>query len=199
MNAASPPRRRRSVLGLLAVLFLAPVAVAFYLYYGGWRASGNVSHGELITPARPLPEVSLSGPDGVPSASLFKGKWSLIYADNGSCDADCRHALYVMRQVRLSLNQNMDRVQRVFLYRGECCEEPYFSTEQRGLIARRLDSAAGAELLAALEATAPMREERARIWIADPLGNLMMSYPPDADPKGMIADLKKLLKLSHIG
>jgi hypothetical protein len=38
-----------------------------------------------------------------------------------------------------------------------------------------------------------------RIWIADPLGNLVLSYPRDTDPRGMIADLKKLLKLSHIG
>jgi hypothetical protein len=187
------------VLGLLAALFLAPVAVAFYLYYGGWHASGNVSHGDLITPARPLPEVSLSGPDGVPSADLLKGKWSLIYADEGSCDADCRQALYVMRQVRLSLNQNMDRVQRVFLYRGECCAEPYFSTEQRGLIVRDIDSAAGQKLMSVLGASAPAHDASSRVWIADPLGNLVMSYPPDSDPKGMIADLKKLLRLSHIG
>jgi hypothetical protein len=198
LNAVKTPRRRL-VLGVLAALFFAPVAVAFYLYYGGWHASGDVSHGDLVTPARPLPEVSLGGPDGVPTADLFKGKWSLIYTADGGCDADCRHALYVMRQVRLSLNQNMDRVQRVFLYRGECCEEPYFSTEQRGLITRDLDSAAGVELMAALEASAPAQDARARVWIADPLGNLVMSYAPDADPKGMIADLKKLLRLSHIG
>ena len=45
-------------------MFLAPVAVAFYLYYSGWQAEGDVSHGNLITPARPLPAVPLSGPDG---------------------------------------------------------------------------------------------------------------------------------------
>lgn len=199
MNAGNPRKRRRLVLGLLAVLFLAPVAAAFYLYYGGWRAGGNVSHGDLITPARPLPEVSLAGPDGAPSTGLFQGKWSLLYMDDGRCDADCRHALYVTRQVRLALNQNMDRVQRVFLFQGECCEEPFFSTEHRGLIARDLDSAAGQELRAVLEATAPAPDGQARIWIADPLGNLVVSYAPDADPRGMIADLKKLLKLSHIG
>ena len=199
MNVRSPPKRRRLVLGLLAVLFLAPVAVAFYLYYGGWRAGGNVSHGDLITPARPLPEVSLADADGAPSTGLFQGKWSLIYLGDGRCDTDCRHALYVTRQVRLALNQNMDRVQRVFLFQGECCEEPYFSAEHRGLIARDLDSAAGQEVRAILVDTAPALDGKARIWIADPLGNLVMSYSTDADPRGMIADLKKLLKLSHIG
>jgi hypothetical protein len=33
----------------------------------------------------------------------------------------------------------------------------------------------------------------------DPLGNLMMSYSPQAPRKGLLEDLKKLLKLSHIG
>jgi hypothetical protein len=197
--SADPRQRRRLVLGLVALLFLAPVAISFYLYYGGWRATGNVSHGDLITPARPLPNVSLSGPDGSRSAPLFDGKWSLIYADAGGCDAQCRHTLYVTRQVRLALNQNMDRVQRVFLYHGECCEEPYFAAEQAGLIARDLDSAAGQELAAVLESLAPAADGGARIWIADPLGNLVLSYPADTDPRGMIADLKKLLKLSHIG
>ena len=195
---AGPRKRRRLVLGLLALLFLAPVAISFYLYYGGWRATGDVSHGDLITPARPLPNLSLSGPGGASPAPLFDGKWSLIYTGEGRCDTECRHALYVTRQVRLALNQNMERVQRVFLYRGECCEEPYFSVEQPGLIARDLDSAEGHELDTVLE-SATAADGKARIWIADPLGNLVLSYPADTDPRGMIADLKKLLKLSHIG
>jgi hypothetical protein len=198
LNTAEPRKRRRLVLGLLALLFLAPVGVAFYLYYGGWRATGDVSHGDLITPARPLPEVSLSGPDGAQSAPVFAGKWSLIYSDDGRCDADCRHALYVTRQVRLALNQNLDRVQRVFLYRGDCCEQPYFTAEQADLIARDLDSAGGQTLSVILGASVPAHDAQ-RIFVADPLGNLVLSYPADADPRGIIADLKKLLKLSHIG
>ena len=38
-----------------------------------------------------------------------------------------------------------------------------------------------------------------RIYISDPLGNLMMSYPPDINPKGILKDLKKLLRTSRIG
>jgi hypothetical protein len=33
----------------------------------------------------------------------------------------------------------------------------------------------------------------------DPLGNLMMRFPLDEDPKGMLEDIKKLLRLSRIG
>jgi hypothetical protein len=38
-----------------------------------------------------------------------------------------------------------------------------------------------------------------RIYLVDPLGNLMMSYGSRSEAKGILSDLKKLLKLSHIG
>ena len=41
--------------------------------------------------------------------------------------------------------------------------------------------------------------EAQRLYIIDPLGNLMMSYPPDINPRGIMKDLKKLLKFSRIG
>jgi hypothetical protein len=38
-----------------------------------------------------------------------------------------------------------------------------------------------------------------RVYVIDPLGNLMMSYAAEANPKGLLEDMKRLLKLSHIG
>jgi hypothetical protein len=38
-----------------------------------------------------------------------------------------------------------------------------------------------------------------RTYIVDPLGNLIMSYPPDANPSGMRKDLSRLLRASQIG
>ncbi len=38
-----------------------------------------------------------------------------------------------------------------------------------------------------------------RIYVVDPLGNFMMSYPADADPRGMNKDLTLLLRASQIG
>jgi hypothetical protein len=37
------------------------------------------------------------------------------------------------------------------------------------------------------------------IYLVDPLGNLMMRYPKDADPNKIKKDLIKLLKASAIG
>jgi len=191
-------RRTRRMLLLLAALFFTPVAVSFFLYYAaGWRPGGQVNHGELITPARVVPAVALTSPDASTlSDNFLRDKWSLIYAGSGACDDKCRAALYTMRQVRLALAEKMDRVQRVFLYEGSCCEQPYFNQEQAGLVAASTQSASGEQVLDVFPASAL---EAGHIFLVDPLGNLMMSYPPGAPPKGMIEDLKRLLKLSHIG
>ncbi len=199
-------KSRRRTLGLLAALFVAPVAVSFFLYYGldGWGAGGAVNRGELISPARPLPAVSLTTAAGTDTGAEFlRGKWSLIYVDrmdSGACDKRCRDALYQIRQIRLTFNEKAERIQRVLLYSGTCCQEPFFSREHEGLIAAGLDSMAGARVLQVFTMTGetpPM--ETGRIYLSDPLGNLMMSYPTQASAGDIREDLKRLLKLSHIG
>jgi hypothetical protein len=50
----------------------------------------------------------------------------------------------------------------------------------------------------ALPAGSPL-DNLNRVYIVDPLGNLMMSYPADADPRRMNKDLGLLLKASQIG
>ncbi len=203
MNTSAPDRQVRSsrrTLSLLGAIFLLPVVVSFYLYYAaGWRPGGQVNRGELLSPPRLLPAVSLPTPDGIDTPPEFlRGKWSLLYADEGSCDRRCREVLYKSRQVRLALGAKMDRVQRVFLFTGSCCEQPFFANEHAGLVAASLDSPGGRQLRQRFP-DPPDAPGSGRLWVVDPLGNLMMSYPADAPAKGMIADLKRLLKLSHIG
>ena len=42
--------------------------------------------------------------------------------------------------------------------------------------------------------------ERAdHIYLVDPLGNLMLRFPKDADPNRMKKDIERLLKTSRIG
>jgi len=178
-------------------LFLLPLAVAFWMYYGSqWRPAAHVNHGELITPARPLPGVELPHALAAGSSSgLFRKKWTLVYIGEGHCDETCHRALYVMRQVRLLLNQEMTRVARAFLVTGNCCDRDYLDREQAGLEVLDAQADTGATLLSRF----PMTERAHSLYIVDPQGNLMMRYDIRQDPKGLLEDLKKLLSLSHIG
>ncbi len=186
-------RRGRQVLMLIGALFLVPLAISFALYYGQWRPSGSSSKGELITPARPLDAAGLKQADGQPAPDkVLTGKWSLIYIGDGACDAACRTALVLGRQTRLALNNEMQRVQRVFLATEHCCDTQYIAAEQPGLMA--LDASAAPKLLAQFPA------DRAHsLFIVDPLGNLMMRHDAAQTTEDLLNDLKKLLRLSHIG
>jgi hypothetical protein len=191
-----PRARGRRTLLIVAAMFLLPVAVAFTLYYGKlWRPTGSASKGDLIEPARPLIVAGLRHVDGTPAdASVFADKWTLLYIGDGRCDEACRTALVFGRQSRLALNNEMTRVQRVFLATGNCCDNDYFAREQAGLVALDASSPEAAALLAQFPG------ERAHtLFIVDPLGNLMMRHDASHTTKDLLSDLKKLLKLSHIG
>ena len=121
----------------------------------------------------------------------------MLYVGDGRCDGRCRAALVLMRQTRLALNADMTRVQRIFLATGNCCDRAYLEAEHPDLAVALADNDAGAQLLAAF----PDRPEAdASIYVIDPLGNLMMRHAPEPPPaKGLLEDLRRLLKLSHIG
>jgi cytochrome oxidase Cu insertion factor (SCO1/SenC/PrrC family) len=194
------PAGSRKQIWILIGAFFAPLVLAFVLYYGlGIRPHGSTNKGDLIHPPVALPEVELPGMgDEKLAADALRGKWSVVYVGDGACDERCREALTLMRQTRLALGDDMPRVQRVFLVSGNCCDEAYLEREHAGLLLGRVDNPAGQSLLDMFP-DATQAATLGRSYLVDPLGNLMMKYEPDAPEKGLLEDLKKLLKLSHIG
>lgn len=179
----------------LFLLFFGPLVVAMYLYYDtDWRPGGTNNHGELIVPAVPLPVASLDMPaGGRTDAEFLRHHWSLVYLARVECDDACRAALYNSRQMRLALGRLADRVQRVYLYVGEPPEQAFLADEHPDLL---VASVAGPEGRALLDALTGQPEG---YWLVDPLGNAMMRYPADEPPRGMLEDIKRLLRLSRIG
>jgi hypothetical protein len=196
-GSASVRTQNLRTVAALAALFLLPLLLAFYTYYGtAWRPAGRVNHGSLIDPPRPLPRPALAHvPPGEAAGGTFHGKWTLVYVGDGTCDGDCRRALLVMRQTRLSLNNDMTRVERVWLATGRCCPAPDSAPPEAGLVVLDAGGAAAGALLAQFPAAARAHT----LFVVDPLGNLMMSYDAESDPRGLLEDLRKLLRLSHIG
>jgi hypothetical protein len=202
--ASLPPGavRGRLPLVLLAAVFLGPLALSFWLYYGGaqFRPPGHVNYGELVAPPRSLPEVRPTTLAGQPTAPGFlRGSWSLVYVAAGACGGRCRQALADSRAVWLALERDATRVQRVLLVDAGCCEPGWLAAEHPDLLAARLDPRAGERLLGAFPDYGVPVAAAGRTYLVDPLGNLLMSYPPGADKTGILRDLEKLLRLSRIG
>jgi hypothetical protein len=204
LRSAQDRRQRRILIGV-ALMFFAPLALSFYLYYGrNWHPGGRVNAGELIQPARPLPSLALplaggSGGAGAGETNpqFLKGKWTFLYVQRGRCDDECGKHLYDTRQVRLALDREMGRVQRVFIGDADCCDLADLKAAHPDLLALQA-SPADAPLLDLLPTVSGAVNSH-RVYLIDPLGNLMMFYAPTVSSKGMLEDMKRLLRLSSIG
>ena len=150
----------------------------------------------------PLPAVTLPlATAGATQSDFLRHKWTLLFVGDGACDARCRKALYDTRQIRIALDRDLTRVQRVFIATGICCDQEFLRREHPDLIVAHAGAAAAPLLdaLAAAVATPPASGGTGRIYLIDPLGNLVTSYAPDAPAKGLLEDIKRLLRLSQIG
>jgi hypothetical protein len=215
---ASADARRRVSAGrrkMLAILLVcaAPVIASYYTYYVV-RPEGRTNYGTLITPLRDVgtlgtPIATVAEPTGDAAAAAaqstasarsgglasLQGRWVMLVVAPGACDAGCRQRLYEIRQVRLTTGKDRDRVERAWIVSDDAAPDPALLAQHEGLVLMRSDAATLARLLP----TDPGTAVTDHIYIVDPLGNLMMRFPKDADPNRMKKDLAKLLRASRVG
>jgi len=188
-DATAPRRRSRLTLWLILAVCAAPL-VGSYLAFYFWRPASHVNYGELLQP-RPLPDMSLQRLDGKAFRfSELKGDWVLVSADAARCDERCRLKLTYMRQVRLAEGKESERIERVWLVTDADTPAPDLLAEHPGLHVVRADPALGATMLPAPASPAD------HIYVVDPLGNLMMRFPRDPDPRLILKDVSRLLRHS---
>lgn len=193
-------RRNRRFLVLLAVLFFGPLGLSFLWYYGldGVRPAPTAQHGELVQPARPLPQASLATPTGRTDEDFLTGYWSMVTFTTDGCGEACQRTVHDLRQLRATLGRERTRVQQVLLYRGEAPDAQWVAQEHPMLVVAALDGPEADELLSRFEAEGRVPAGDT-LWLVDPLGNLMMRYGGERTLQGVQDDIKRLLRLSHIG
>lgn len=191
--------RSRTKLILLILMFLLPVAGSWYLVFFTDYArdgKGGAEHGSLINPPRQLENVSLLRVNerSTEQASLY-GKWSMLFFVDGSCEAECGENLYRLRQIRLATGRQMQRIQRIAIIDeveslrfSDNLSENYpgqLYVSRKDLGEDFLQQFQGLEL-----------DDKSAIFLIDTRGFLMMRYPGDTDPSGIIRDLSRLLRIS---
>jgi cytochrome oxidase Cu insertion factor (SCO1/SenC/PrrC family) len=193
---------RRKIL-LLAALFALPVIVAYALYFSGWRPTATGNYGELMQPVRPIADAALIRLDG--GSMHFRelhGKWTLLTFSAAECLKPCERNLHNMRQVIAAQGDKAGRVQSVLAVTDSQALDllRYAVKDYPGMhvIVGPPESVSALALQFTLPAGSPL-DNLNRIYVVDPLGNFMMSYPADADPNGIRKDLTRLLRASRIG
>lgn len=182
----------RSKFLFLFGVFAVPV-VAAYLAYFGWRPAGHTNYGDLLKVA-PLQQTAGATHDGTPlDLEALRGMWLMVHVGPASCDAACVRQLYLMRQIRIAQGKEQSRIERLWVLTDTGAVDPALLPDYPGLHVWRPADAAFVEQF-------PAGDSRAgHIYLVDPLGNLMLRFPVQPDPKRMMKDLRLLLKASQIG
>lgn len=182
--------RAVTMIGLI-VIFFAPVFFARLATTNShFSFTSKVNQGELITPSISINDMNIKFISGKPlTTKNLKQQWQLFYVMTDQCNSECQNALYKMRQVNSSLGKEAYRINRLVMGVGSFSEnnQRFFKekkyTEQHLLVLPVLSHGIVS----------------GRVYLADPLGNIMMTYPADFKMKALYQDLSRLLKASQIG
>ena len=198
LDAPNEKQKKNGRIKMLLILLvcIAPVVASYFTYYV-LKPSARTNYGELIDPTQhPMPQLGATTLDGQPVAlDAYKGKWLLLEAADGACDAACRDKLLVMRQERLMQGKEMERIERVWLITDGAPLDTVLMREYDGTRMLRVKREAVEKWLP----PAPGGAIFDGIYVVDPLGNLMMRFPKNADHAKMKKDITKLLTASSIG
>jgi len=190
-KAASTRSGRWKMLGLLLVC-AAPV-VASYLMYYVVRPEGRRNYGELVNPQRPLPAFTATDSQGKPvPLTALKDQWLLISVADSACDRACQEHLYLQRQLRETLGKEKDRLDWVWLRTGATPLTDALGQATAAAVVLQVD----ATQLATWLQPAPGQRLEDHLYVVDPLGNWMMRFPANIDPKQAKRDLDRLLRAS---
>ncbi|RPG01167.1 MAG: hypothetical protein CBC11_005425 [Proteobacteria bacterium TMED51] len=190
-------RKRLTLIALMA-LFLSPVLAAWL-----WTPDTFRNRGELIDPPQPLVNVPMISPDGsdVDLTNLF-GRWTYVFFVEAGCDESCKQLADAVERVRLSQGKNEKRVRLMVI---TLSPDALSSVDEIRLIMPKtivlgVNAADKEQLLPQFMSSGEASAlQSGSIFLVDPMGNLMMSYPAKADPTDLRKDISRLLRASRIG
>ena len=197
----SRKRNNRPFWALLALFGISYIAAwVFYMSDDMLGMSKTSNYGELVSPVQPIGAIALQRMDGSQlNTKELRGKWLLISVGDSGCEQSCQENFYKMRQIRRAMAKDRSRVNRMFLMtdNGQQASLQEKLKDYEGMEVIGGSGTAVKKLLTIL--SIPGNDIKDRVFIIDPIGNLMMRYPSEAEPEEMLKDLKRLLKVSKIG
>ncbi|GAC16299.1 hypothetical protein [Aliiglaciecola lipolytica] len=174
---------------IMFLVFVLPVVLAYLALTFDWFNKASTNKGELISPPLDISSV----------LDEREPLWRLLFVMPEECSQGCENALYSMNQIWIALGKDSDRVEPLVLTQQNSAKIENTETQRHPNIrVLKTDSQNVNEVFKDGAANG--------IFIVDTLGNVILKYPlkqqqEDAiqQSRDILADLRKLLKLSRIG
>jgi len=185
---------------IMALIFIAPLVVVMLMYRYDWHP-GSYSYGELIKPI-----IKINVPDHFENANnysiesettgLMKDKWSLVYLTN-ECKSVCENRLYDLRQIHVSFDKDIPRVQRILITSDKNINKIHEKYPDLIILNKPLEDVAKLALQFDRSEFKAINSEN--VYVVDPMSNLMMVYNNKIKPQEIRKDIVRLLKYSWAG
>ena len=173
----------------LAILLLTPLLVLLIStlsFQSGYSPQYTKNNGIFFSEYFDATQLNLI--DDIENLKFEDGKW--LFATYASKDAELEEALYLMRQLNVALNRDINKLKRVIfsqdkkLLKDQLADYPRTQViiDSEGKLFQRLLEAGNEEFF--LEQ---------KIFIIDPYGRAVMFFPVSMEPKLILKDLKVLI------
>ena len=159
---------------LIVFVFVLPFIFAKYFFDNDATSTrGTTNHGSFL-----VDEVSI--------ASLADNDhWIILQVIDGKCDISCQDNMHMLRQINTALGKDMGRVKRYLLNNNTNENAVYLDNYPKVIVLDRSETLYN-----------KLTKMDERIFIADPFGKVILGYENDFIAKGLLKDIKKLLKFS---
>ena len=185
---------RLSLIGI-ALMFFVPIFLSWYLVFFSDYKDGikTVNNGELVSPIVNLGSINMRSfsDDKVYSHDRT---WILAFLIKDECKDLCQEKLYQIRQIRLALGKDQDKLERLVLAKAKLDWDSY-KNKYPGQ--KYIDiSMTKFESIINVFISNPELKSKS-IYLIDPYGNLMMQYKNGAEPTGIIKDIERLIRTAR--
>lgn len=195
--------KNRKKLIIIIAWFIIPLfaAITWYkLLPDDYRPSSTTNNGDILEGIFTLEPFSHQAVDGTTYSNVDVEKvWTLVQFVEGECDEACSKSLYNTRQMRISMGKDIDRLNRVALVSAteqSASNQKMWASHPDLTILMTNENGIAAQIK---NKVTELKIQTNSLFLIDPLGNVMMHFSPELEPKKVKKDIRKLFKLSHIG
>jgi len=196
-NLALKPNKNKQSLLFLILVFSLPIILAKFALDQNWLNTGVTNQGTLLSEPLTLSDLNID-------QTSYTKQWLIIYRLPEQCLQGCQKTLETVHNSYVALGKDMPRITPLLLKQKTLLPE-----QNERILASQWQ-------VANLSEQAKTKLSNSQIVIADPLGNIILSYDTLITQlkagqdnlqstqqtllgKAIIADMKKLLKYSKVG